>query len=384
MKKKALILMTALLTVTAGCVKSPISFKSDNSKPIVKVNDDVITINQFNKVYSPITKNPMFAQNDSKNPQAQLMLLVYKNKIVNDLVIREILEQEAQKRNIKVDDSEVNKQIDEISKNLGGKDKLQAKLSLANVSWDDFVNDIKFNAMTQKLVDSISVGISVSDAEVKDFYNKNKATKFTFPDTVKAAHILISANPEELTQRIKAENPKATPAEIDKKVSEEIAKAKAKAEKIQAKAKLAPSSFADLAKQYSEDESNAANGGELGGFTKDQMVPEFSKVAFNTLPGQVSGVVQTKFGFHIIKVEDRKKAGVAPLAEVQKDIKQSLLDQKKMEVLQKLVFHAKNTADIKYVDPQYDPQTIEKEIKKVSEENKIQLPGMAPAKPEKK
>lgn len=382
MKKNALILMSALIVMTTGCSKLPQAIK-DTSKPIVKVNGNAITQNNYDKIYKIVANNPMLEQGSEKNPQAKVMMLIYKDRIVNDLIVRELIREEAEKHNIQVADKDVNKAIAEIENNMGGKDKLEAKLALDNVSKEDFISNIKFDLTARKLIDSVSVGLNVSDAEVKDFYNKNKSAKFTFPDLVKASHILIAAAPEELRAKIQAENPRMSLPEVNAKVNAAVDEARAKADKIYNQVKLVPERFDNFARQYSEDPTSAEKGGDLGMFSKDQMVPPFSKAAFNTLPGQISPLVQTQYGFHIIKVTDRKKAGVTPLAEVQKEIKQFLLDQQRMDVMQKLLAHAKNTAEISYVDKEYSPEVIKKELSQVAKENKMQFPA-APKTPVKK
>ncbi|MEI8355413.1 MAG: peptidylprolyl isomerase, partial [Deltaproteobacteria bacterium] len=143
--------------------------------------------------------------------------------------------------------------------------------------------------------------VSVTDAEVKKFYEENK-DKFKNDESVKASHILIGVDA------------KATDA--DKK------KAREKAEAIR-KRILAGEDFAAIAKKESTCPSSA-QGGDLGFFTKGQMVPEFDKVAFALKPGDISEVVETKFGYHIIKVQEKKAAGTRSFEEAKKNIEEYL------------------------------------------------------------
>src|SRR5262249_52701344 len=113
------------------------------------------------------------------------------------------------------------------------------------------------------------------------------------------------------------------------------ADAKAKAEDLLSKVK-AGADFADLAKKESDDKVSALQGGSLGWFQRGQMVPEFEQVAFSLPVGQVSGLVKTQFGYHIIKVEDRHDAGVTPLAEVKDRIAAQLRQQKASQAAQNL------------------------------------------------
>ena len=114
------------------------------------------------------------------------------------------------------------------------------------------------------------------------------------------------------------------------------AEAKAKAEEVLKKAK-AGEDFAKLAKEYSDDTSNAESGGELGAFTYNQMVEEFSKAAFALDKGEISDIVETSYGYHIIKVTDKAVTYDA----VKDDVKSALLSTQFSENIQKLVDDAK-------------------------------------------
>jgi len=137
---------------------------------------------------------------------------------------------------------------------------------------------------------------------------------------------------------------------------------KAKAEKLLAEIKLDPSKFEALAKINSDDPRSATNGGDLGYFQKGQMVPAFDKVVFTLAPGQISDIVKTDFGYHIIKVTDRKRSGIVPFVEIKEEIKKYIANQEKVAILQKLLVNLKNSAYITYLDPQYDLSGIEKEM----------------------
>lgn len=383
MKRFTVGIMTMALALMVGCSKGTNSVK-DTSKPIIKVNNTEITKDSFSKIYDPIYDKAMAnAGNEAKNnPQVKLMSLLYKDKVVNDLVIRELITQEAQKRNVQVSDDEVNKAMSEIASKLGGDSKLEATLTLNNINKDDFSKNVKMDLTVKKLIDKISV-ITANEKDAKAFYDKFKTTRFVHPDLVKAEHILISADENQIKANIQAENSGLKPDQISKKVSEEVNKAKQKAEKLLAQVKANPSKFSEIASKNSEDPSSAQKGGDLGFFSKGDMVPEFSKVAFSTNPGQISNIVKSNFGYHIIKVVDRKKGGVTPYSEVKNEILTFLKDQQKMQTLQKLIEGSKSTAKVVYIDPQYNPKNIQNELRSFAKANKIPMPE-APANPVKK
>jgi len=364
MKKLALgIVALSLLTLT-GCGNLA---KIDNSKTIMTVNNAKITQKMYDKLFDMAYKSSPLAANkiDIKSPQNRFVFLIYKDRAVKELIIRELIKQESTKRNIKVKEDDVNKTFSEIAQKMGGSAKFAAALESNGIKKQDFIENIRLDLMTRKLLDNLSVNFKPSEKDLLAFYNKNKAEKFTYPDQVRASHILISANMDDIKTKLEAEKPRLSKSEEARKAMEEIAKAKEKAVDLLAKVKANPSKFAEFAKKYSDDPSSAAKGGDLGFFSKLDMVPEFSKVAFSLTPGKISDLVTTVFGFHIIKVEDRKTAGLMPFAEVKNDISKYVVDMQKMELMQKLIESSKNAASIVYLDKSYDPAEIESEAQKL-------------------
>jgi peptidyl-prolyl cis-trans isomerase D len=134
--------------------------------------------------------------------------------------------------------------------------------------------------------------ITPSDKDVESYYKRYDKTKFTRPEQVHVRHILISA-PENASDKEKAE---------------------AKAETVEKQLKQG-GDFAALAKQYSDDPGSKDKGGDLGFFTRGQMVKPFEDAAFKLKPGQISDPVETRFGYHIIKLEALNPAGTDTLAQ---------------------------------------------------------------------
>jgi len=354
MKKLALLFVTMSLALTAGCSKGPVK-QADTSKPIIKINSSVITQNMFDKtLQSAISSSPFAVKGmDVSNPKNKFMYMIYKDRTVNELIVKEIINQEANKRKISVTDKDIDKGVDEIAAKLGGRDKMETSLTLNNIKMDDLKNNIKMDITVRKLIENIAGNVKISDKEAKNFYESNKAAKFTNPDQVRASHILISTD-----------------------TNSNAKNAQAKAEKILAEVKANPSKFSEIASKNSDDPTSAQRGGDLGFFSKKDMVPAFSKAAFSMTPGTISGLVKTQFGFHIIKVTDRKNAGITPFSDVKDEITKYLTDRKKITVMQKLIDSAKSTAKIVYLDPQYNPNTITEEIKKMAKQKNLGLMGM--------
>jgi peptidyl-prolyl cis-trans isomerase D len=151
-------------------------------------------------------------------------------------------------------------------------------------------------------VDQVRQQTTVPDAEIEASYKQNQA-QYSTPEQVRASHILLKTE------------------------GKDEAAVRAQAEEVLKRVK-AGEDFAALAKQYSEDDSNNAKGGDLDYFGRGSMVPEFEQAAFAMKPGEVSDLVKTSFGFHIIKLAERREATTRPLAEVRPEIEDQLKGEK--------------------------------------------------------
>ncbi|MEI8355122.1 MAG: peptidylprolyl isomerase [Deltaproteobacteria bacterium] len=174
------------------------------------------------------------------------------------------------------------------------------------------LEDLKKRVIVEAyLKKKIEQDIKITDADMKAFYDKN-IEKFKTPDQVKASHILVKSEKE--AQDILAQLKKG-------------------------------GNFEELAKKNSTD-ATAAKGGDLGWFSKGSMVPEFEKVAFTLKEGQLSGIVKTQFGFHIIKVTGKRPAGVRPFDEVKEQIRAAIQPAKQQEFFMKIKEDLKKSAKI--------------------------------------
>jgi len=230
-------------------------------------------------------------------------------RVLDQIITFTVLEQEAKTRHLSVTDSEVDARIGEMKQPYPNEETFQKALSARNMTLDRLRNDTRNGMLVDKLLQGEVGSVpGASDNEAKDFYAKNP-DKFTQGESVRASHILVKVDE------------KADPA--TKK------KARAKIDAVLKRAK-AGEDFAALAKANSDDGS-AQQGGDLNYFTRGQMVPAFEQAAFALKAGQVSDVVTTQFGYHIIKVTDHKAAGTVPLEQVNDRVKQFLTEQKKQQ-----------------------------------------------------
>ncbi len=170
---------------------------------------------------------------------------------------------------------------------------------------------VRFITLTPQLFTS---SVSVSDREIKRYYDEN-SDKFSSPEQVRASHILFKTGPDKNEEAVR------------KKAEEVLAQVKAGGD------------FAELAKKYSEDTS-ADKGGDLGFFSRGQMVPEFEEVAFSLPEGAVSDLVRTTYGFHIIKVTGHQAAFTRPFDSVKEEIRTTITQQKAQDEMEKAVASA--------------------------------------------
>src|SRR5499427_2921833 len=220
-------------------------------------------------------------------------------------------------------------------------------------------NDKVKLAVVSVTADSFRPQVSAADAEVASYFDAHK-NDFKIPEKRKIRYMLIDIDamrakvmiPEADIEREYKNNEEqySTPEQVRashillKTEVKDDASVKAKAEDLLKQAR-AGDDFAELAKKNSEDEASAKNGGDLDYFGKGRMVPEFDAAVFAMQPGQISDLVKTQYGYHIIKLIDKKPATTRPLAEV----RQQLVDQLGYEKAQA------QAADL--------AQTLEKQIK---------------------
>lgn len=234
---------------------------------------------------------------------------VYRS-VLDQIVGYKLLEQEAKSRNVAVPDAEVNARIDEIRKQFPSEDVFMQMLVSRKMTLDQVRSDARADMAIGKMIEAeIAAKVAVDAAQVQDFYAKNP-DQFQQPERVRASHILIGF-PENADAAAKAA-------------------ARTKAEQVLKDVK-AGKDFAALAKEHSQDPGSAVNGGDLGFFQQGQMVGPFNDAAFTLKPGATSDLVETQFGYHIIKVAEKEPARTIPLDEVRPQVEQFLQNRNREE-----------------------------------------------------
>jgi len=230
---------------------------------------------------NPITQDELY----------DVMVKQYGTNTISYLIDNKIVEHEAEKEKITISDKEIDEEMQTYIDANGGEKQFHAALEQSGVTKADIKSEIVNYLKIVKLLES---NINITDEEIKSYFEENKES-YNEPEQVEASHILV--------------DDESTANQVKEKLS-------------------AGEDFAELAKEYSTDTSNAENGGELGYFSKGEMAEEFEEAAFSMNKGDISEPVQTSYGFHIIKVTGKKAAKEAELKDYKDEIKQTLFDQK--------------------------------------------------------
>ena len=229
-------------------------------------------------------------------------------KALDQLVSIKVLAREVASRGVKGDEKAVDEQVQKIRSQFPSEEEYKKALAARGITPEKLRADMLTESRINAMMETEAVGgPAITDAEIREFYEKNP-DRFKQGEAVRASHILL---------RVQSGD------EAGKK------KARAAIESLHRQAK-AGKDFGDLARKHSNDGS-AQSGGDLGFFTKDRMVPEFANAAFALKPGQVSDIVETSYGYHVIKVMERRPEGNVPLDQVTEQVRQFLTQKRQQE-----------------------------------------------------
>ena len=243
---------------------------------------------------------------------------------LDTLIDIELLYQESQRRGFEISDDRVEEQVNDLRTQFGDEEGYAAALEQIGISDGELRTEFRRQLAIQEMIDTdISPATTVSEQESTDFY-ENNPDFFLNPEQVRASHILIQVSPE-AGEKERSEA-RSRILEIRKRIT-------------------AGEDFAELARQLSEDGSSA-NGGDLGYFQREQMVKPFADAAFSLDIGELSEVVTTQYGFHLIRVTDRKEESVVPYEQVQMQIFQYLQREKVMVAIEELAVELRSQAEI--------------------------------------
>lgn len=290
----------------------------DGEVVVAEVNKARITKAEYDKRLEDVKKimKQYYGEDFFDSEDGKQSLNEIKQQLLDEMISNELCLKKAEDMGIKVTDEEVQKEIEALEKLHGGKEQFNQVLEQQGLTLEEVTKDIRLELVLQKLKNKVTENVEVSESEIKQFYEDNK-DQLKKPDEIRARHILVDSK------------------EQAQEILEKIRKGE---------------DFAQLAKEYSNCPSSE-NGGDLDYFTKGSMVPEFEEVAFNMEIGEISDIVKTQFGYHIIKLEDKKTYPTPEFEDVKAFIETRLISDKKEEFFQQTLEKWKEQSEIKkYID----------------------------------
>lgn len=301
--------------VAANDKKTDEKTKEVNPANAALVNGQPIAYNDFEMQYEML-KNRMRA---SGKPEAQI-----KKDTLEFLINNELLYQDSLKSGIKIDKKKIDEELASFKARFNDQKKFDEWLTTTGLTVERLTGHLRHNMAVRELVDKeIASKVKVSEKKVEEFYNQNPQY-FQKPESARARHILIKVEKD-----------------ADKKTKEA-----ARQKLVDLKKRLDKGEkFEDLAKENSDCPSSS-QGGDLGFFTRGKMVPSFEKAAFALKPGEISDIVETQFGYHLIQLVERKGPEKVELKEVKSHIEEQLKKNEMTDAVQAYIDNLRKTAKI--------------------------------------
>jgi len=249
-------------------------------------------------------------------------------QVLEGLVLRKVLTSAVAEAKITVTDEEMDEVLEQIKSTLPPGTTLEQVLKERNLDETEFKNNLRQEIQVRKLIEAQVTSLpEPTEQEVKTFYEANKDKPgISTPEMVKARHILVATDPDDTEEARKTK--------------------KAKADSLHKKL-VVGADFAKLASENSDDPGSKTRGGELEPFARGMMVKSFEDTAFSLKPNEISAVVESPFGYHIIQVSEHMPATY----EIREEIKRFLQGQKQQETAQGYIEKLKEKASITYPEP---------------------------------
>jgi len=222
------------------------------------------------------------------------------------MVEQELIRQAAEQQGIEVSSEEIDAALAEVSEPFKTPEEFNRRIESEGFTEDSYREHVARMIAAAKYLDGVRAGVAtVSDEELETYYRDNEL-RLTLPEQVRVRHILLTWKPMGTTD---------DRAAIRKQMAPILEQARSGED------------FAELARKHSDD-STAGQGGDTGFFHRGQMVPAFEAVAFALQPGEVSDPVETPFGVHILRLEERQEARLLPLDEVREQLREHIREEK--------------------------------------------------------
>jgi len=292
------------------------------------VNDDIITLYNVNR-----EAEPAFAEAKKKAALTDAEKSKIRRMVLDRLVEKKLTDQKIKELNIKVSEEEIRQAIDDVRKqnNIPSQEALVAALAAQGLTFEQYRTQLQDQIEKLKLVSmEVRAKVHVGEGEMREYYTAN-LSKYSEDESFRARHIFFKTG--------------------ENAAAEEISRAKVSALAVLANAKVGKD-FAELARKFSEDPAARKDGGDLGSFKKGDMQPDLEKAILSLKPGEISDLVSTPIGFHIIKLESRSSGAVKPFESVKGDIEEIIYRKKSEERFSQWAkeLRGKATVEIKTLD----------------------------------
>jgi len=315
-------LVAALLASQAGCGKKEAG-GGDKGAVVAKVNGHAIHDSELAREVGQM--NTMIQQQGGQPPTDAAGMAEVRQNALNNLVDKRLLVERIDKEGLAPAAADIDGEIAKVKAQYPDEAAFTARLAQLSMSDADLRNEISFNVGMRRIAEKHQDAVpEPSPEEARKYYDENRP-RFIEPPGIRASHVLIRAN------RTDPDSLKSS--------------ARARAEAALAEIK-GGRDFAAVATEKSEDTGSAPGGGDVGFFARGRMVPEFEAAAFALEVGDVSPVVETQFGYHIIKVTDKRDEREIPFEEVQEQVIQMLAQTKGERIVRALIDESRKTAKI--------------------------------------
>ncbi len=298
MKRATLVIGMAAILVSAA--PSALGAGKVVERIIARVNNEIITQRQFERERQKL--RVQLAQ-DFSGPELEVQLREQSKSLLRDLIDQALMVQKAKDLDMNVE-TELVKHLDEQRKNynLASLEDFQREVEKQGLLWEDFKDSIRRNMLMREVIGrEVGSRIIISREEMRKFFEGHKK-EFESPAGVHLAEILISTE-------------KRKPEEAEKRAKEALAELKAGVR------------WAELVKKYSDDPS-ASEGGDVGFFKAGSLAPAIAEASAKLDAGETSDLIQTKYGYMIVKVLERRKQGIPSFEEVEPRVSDALYSQK--------------------------------------------------------
>jgi parvulin-like peptidyl-prolyl isomerase len=278
------------------------------------VNGDEVTVADVERRFDAVRENPQLAQQLEADEDGAFQQQV-EAQILTQLIQSHLLRQGAEELGVEVTDADVAAKREEIIEEVGGQDAFDDIVEQNNLTDDDVNDQLRDLTLQERIEEELAGGVEVTEAEVSEFYEQNREMRYG--ESASARHILTESEEEAQDALTRIEEGE---------------------------------DFGDVAEEVSTDEGSAVQGGDLGEFTRDRMVPEFAEAVFNAEVGEVVGPVESEFGFHVIEVTDRQDGPA--LEDVSDEIRDELAEQRRGEAVQSWLAEQQQQAEVE-VNPRF-------------------------------